>query len=83
MILQVVALPMINIILMSLESSFMLVENIYSKGYDDNRHPQMSVLATWVPDMFCKLYLVKNDKMFHKSTITEAREKKIGTDLKF
>jgi hypothetical protein len=35
-------------------------------------------VATWVPDMFCNFYLVKNHKIAKKSTTTKAIEKIIA-----
>jgi hypothetical protein len=32
-------------------------------------------VATWVPDMFCNFYFVKNHKIAKKSTTTKAIEK--------
>jgi hypothetical protein len=37
-------------------------------------------VASWFPDKFCNLYLVKNHKIVKNSTTTKAREK-IITDL--
>jgi hypothetical protein len=32
-------------------------------------------VASWVPDMFCKFYLVKSHIIANNSATTEAREK--------
>ena len=39
-------------------------------------------VAAWFSDMFCKFYLVKNQKNAKNSTTTKAREK-LSTDLEF
>ncbi len=48
---------------------------------DKKKFYNMAQVGTWVPNMFCKIYLMKNHKIAKNPTATKAREK-ISRDLK-